>query len=192
MTDKVDTSAAIQQRDSTLERAVRTERPRLFDFIRRRVRTNEDAEDILQDVLFQLAASYSITEPIEKLTSWLFTVARNKIIDWYRKRKTSSLPNDLDNANLPLNLEQILYDPTQDPERVYARSVVWTELADALDELPEEQKDVFVMHELEGKSFKEIVRITGEPLNTLLSRKRYAVLFLRERLQELYNEFELQ
>ena len=192
MTEKVDTTAALQGRDAALERAVQTERPRLFDFIRRRVRTNEDAEDILQDVLLQLASSYSITEPIEKLTSWLFTVARNRVIDWYRKRRPESLPRDLDDPSLPLNLDQILYDPTQNPDRLYARSLVWTELSDALDELPDEQKQVFVMHELEGKSFKEIALITGAPLNTLLSRKRYAVLFLRERLQELYNEFDLQ
>ncbi len=192
MTEKVNTTAALQARDATLERAVQAERPRLFDFIRRRVRTNEDAEDILQDVLLQLASSYSITEPIEKMTSWLFTVARNRVIDWYRKRRPESLPRDLDDPSMPLNLDEILYDPTQNPDRLYARSLVWTELADALVELPDEQKQVFVMHELEGKSFKEIARITGEPLNTLLSRKRYAVLFLRERLQELYNDFDLQ
>jgi len=188
----VDTTAALQQRDATLEHAVQTERPRLLDFIRRRVRTSEDAEDILQDVLLQLASSYSVTEPIEKLTAWLFTVARNRIIDWYRKRKPESLPADADDPSTPLNLDQILYDPTQNPDRVYARSLMWTELADALDELPDEQREVFVMHELEGRSFKEIAQITREPINTLLSRKRYAVLFLRDRLQELYNEFDLQ
>lgn len=172
------------------EQTFRTERKRLFDFIRRRVRTEEDAEDILSDVFYQLISSYSVTEPIEKMTSWLFTVARNKIIDWYRKKRPESLPRDLNDPSMPLNLEDILYDPTQNPDQVYARSLVWTELAEALDELPEEQKQVFVMHELEGKSFKEIAEITGEPQNTLLSRKRYAVLYLREQLQELYNEFE--
>ena len=172
------------------EQTFRTERKRLFDFIRRRVRTEEDAEDILSDVFYQLISSYSVTDPIEKMTSWLFTVARNKIIDWYRKKRPESLPRDLNDPSLPLNLEDILYDPTQNPDQVYARSLVWTELAEALDELPEEQKQVFVMHELEGKSFKEIAEITGEPQNTLLSRKRYAVLYLREQLQELYDEFE--
>ncbi len=172
------------------EQTFRTERKRLFDFIRRRVRTNEDAEDIMEDVFFQLLSSASVTEPIEKMTSWLFTVARNKVIDWYRKKRPESLPRDLDDPSLPLNLEDILYDPTQNPDQVYARSLVWTELAEALDELPEEQKQVFVMHELEGKSFKEIAEITGEPQNTLLSRKRYAVLYLREQLQELYDEFD--
>lgn len=172
------------------EQTFRTERKRLFDFIRRRVRTEEDAEDILSDVFYQLISSYNVTDPIEKMTSWLFTVARNKIIDWYRKKRPESLPRDLNDPSMPLNLEDILYDPTQNPDEVYARSLVWTELAEALDELPEEQKQVFVMHELEGKSFKEIAEITGEPQNTLLSRKRYAVLYLREQLQELYDEFE--
>ncbi|MGA7160322.1 MAG: RNA polymerase sigma factor [Bacteroidota bacterium] len=173
---------------AALDRTVRSERKRLLDFIRKRVRNQSDAEDILQDVFFQLATSYSVTEPIEKMTAWLFTVARNKIIDWYRKRRPGSLPAADDDPSSPLNLEEILFDPRQNPDRVYARSLVWTELADALDELPDEQREVFVMHELEGRSFREIAEITGEPINTLLSRKRYAVLFLREQLQELYEE----
>ena len=173
-----------------LDRAMRSERKRLLDFIRRRVRNQSDAEDILQDVFYQLVTSYSVTEPIEKLTAWLFTVARNKIIDWYRKRRPESLPSDPGDLDAPLNLEEILFDPRQNPDRVYARSLVWSELSEALDELPDEQRDVFVMHELEGRSFKEIAELTGEPINTLLSRKRYAVLFLREQLQELYDEME--
>ena len=177
-------------RDASIEQAVKAERRRLLDFIRRRVRTEQDAEDILQDVFYQLVSSYSITEPIEKLTSWLFTVARNKIIDWYRKKKPGRLPVDERDAQAPLNLEDILFDPTQNPDQVYARSLVWTELADALDELPDEQRDVFVKHELEGKSFREIAEETGEPMNTLLSRKRYAVLYLREKLAELYDEIQ--
>jgi len=175
---------------ATLDQTVRSERKRLLDFIRKRVRNQSDAEDILQDVFYQLTTSYSVTEPIEKMTAWLFTVARNKIIDWYRKRRPDSLPAAEDDPNAPLNLEEILFDPRQNPDRVYARSLVWTELSEALDELPEGQREVFVMHELEGRSFKEIAEITGEPLNTLLSRKRYAVLFLREQLQELYEETE--
>ncbi|MBI3578345.1 MAG: sigma-70 family RNA polymerase sigma factor [Ignavibacteriales bacterium] len=186
----MDTITTVGHRNASIQETVGKERKRLFDFIRRRVRNEADAEDILQDVLHQLVASYSVTEPIEKLTSWLFTVARNRIIDWYRKRRPESLPADDENPALPLNLEEILFDPNENPDRVYARSLVWTELAEALDELPEEQREVFVMHELEGKSFKEIAEMTGEPLSTLLSRKRYAVLSLREALQELYNEFE--
>ena len=143
----------------------------------------------MQDVFYQLVTSYSVTEPIERLTSWLFTVAKNKIIDWYRKRRPQSLPLDEENEG-PLNLENILFDPAQNPDEVYTRSLVWTSLTNALDDLPEEQRQVFVMHELEGKSFREIAEITGEPVNTLLSRKRYAVLFLREQLRELYDELQ--
>ena len=182
------------QAASAADSAFRSERKRLFDFIRRRVRTEADAEDILADVFYQMVASYSVTEPIEKMTSWLLTVARNKIIDWYRKRKPESFRQREDDStrtqNLPLNLEDILFDPGQNPDVLYERSMLWTELADALDDLPDEQRDVFVMHELEGKSFKEIAEITGEPMNTLLSRKRYAVLYLREALQELYDDFQ--
>ena len=185
LSERIVTDFAIADR---LERAVRSERKRLFDFIRRRVRNESDAEDILQDVFYQLVTSYSVTEPIEKLTSWLFTVARNKVIDWYRKRRSMSSINDAAEEDLPLSLSEVLLDPTQQPDTLFARSSVWTELADALDDLPDEQKQVFVMHELEGRSFKEIAELTGEPINTLLSRKRYAVLYLREQLQELYEE----
>ena len=143
-------------RSDSLNAAVTSERRRLFDFIRRRVRTKEDAEDILQDVLYQLAASYNVTEPIEKLTAWLFRVARNKIIDWYRKRRPERMPLDLESPEKPLNLEEVLFDPSMNPELLYARSTVWRELSEALEELPEEQREVFVMHELQGRSFKEI------------------------------------
>jgi RNA polymerase sigma factor (sigma-70 family) len=170
------------------------ERQRLFNFIRRRVRTREDAEDILQDVFFQLTDNYDVAEPIERMTAWLYRVARNKIIDWYRKRSSRGtvedgrgVPGD-DGEPASLNLEEILFDPGQNPDEVYARSLVWPALADALEELPEEQREVFALHELEGRSFKEIADITGEPVNTLLSRKRYAVLYLRERLKEMYDE----
>ena len=184
------TMPAERQRDAALTRTVHQERKRLSDFIRRRVGNEADAEDILQDVLAQLVSSYSVTEPIEQVTAWLFRVARNRIIDWYRRKRPESLPAASNNANAPLNLEDILFDPRQNPDRVYARSMVWTELADALDDLPEDQRQVFVWHELEGKSFKEMSEETGVPLNTLLSRKRYAVLHLRDRLQELYTELD--
>lgn len=182
--------AKIDHSHAAIEQAYRTERKRLFDFIRKRIRREQDAEDILQDVFYQLVTGYSVTEPIEKLTAWLFTVARNKIIDWYRKRRPGSLPADENDPAVPLNLEEILFDPQQNPDQVYARSLVWTELAEALDELADEQREVFVLHELEGKSFKEIAALTGEPINTLLSRKRYAILFLRKKLQEFYDEIQ--
>lgn len=180
--------AKMDHRHETIEQTYLTERRRLLKFIRQRVRREQDAEDILQDVFYQLIAGCSVTEPIEKLTSWLFTVARNKIIDWYRKRRQEPLPANKDDPSASLSLEEILFDPQQNSNQVYMRSLIWEELAEALDQLPDEQREVFVMHELEGKSFKEIAELTGEPVNTLLSRKRYAVLFLRERLYELYEE----
>ena len=180
------------QAAAAAEAAFRSDRKRLFDFIRRRVRTKADAEDILADVFYQMLASYSVTDPIEKMTSWLLTVARNKIIDWYRKRRPESFRQREDenaySLNLPINLEDILYDPGQNPDVLYERSLLWTEFVEALEDMPDEQRNVFVMHELEGKSFKEIAEITGEPVNTLLSRKRYAVLYLREALQEMYDD----
>jgi RNA polymerase sigma factor (sigma-70 family) len=170
------------------EQAVVAERRRLLEFIRRRVRNEADAEDIVQDVMYQFVASYSLTEPIEELTRWLFTVARNKVIDWYRKHRPTSLTEKENTPSGPLTLEEILFDPRENPDELYHRSFIWTELADALDDLPEAQRSVFVMHELEGRSFKEIATLTGESINTLLSRKRYAVSALREALQELYDE----
>lgn len=183
------------ERDVVVNNAIKSEQKKLFWFIRKRVRTEQDAEDILQDVFYQFLASYSIAEPIEKITSWLFKVASNKIIDWYRKRKpeTESIKkssSDESDKYSMLGLEDILFDPTNNPDEIYARSLVWDELDEALDELPEEQSSVFIMHELEGKSFNEIADITGERLSTLISRKRYAVLFLRERLRNLYNELK--
>jgi RNA polymerase sigma factor (sigma-70 family) len=163
-------------------------RTRLLDFIRRRVGTDEDAEDIVQDVFYQFLSNYSVAQPIEQLSAWLYTVARNRIVDWYRKRKHKSQPPTDEETGLPLNLEEILFDPSGEPDRVMFRGAVWEALADALEELPGEQSEVFVMHELEGRSFKEIAEITGENINTLLSRKRYAVLALREALQDMYNE----
>jgi len=173
-----------------IERTARRERERLLGFIRRRVRDESDAEDIVQEVLYQLAASYSVTEPIEQLTAWLFRVARNKIIDWYRRRHPNAVPPANQADGEPVLLEEILPDREQSPDMLYARKVVWEQLAEALDDLPEAQREVFVLHEMEGRSFKEIAEITGEPVNTLLARKRYAVLYLRERLQELYHEFD--
>jgi RNA polymerase sigma factor (sigma-70 family) len=174
-----------------IDRAIRGERWRLLDFIRKRVRSEEDAEDILQDVFAQLVAGYNVTEPIEELTSWLFTVARNRIIDWYRKRKPIPFSEQQSRSNAEFDgreVEDVLDDPAGVPDEVFTRSVMWTEFADALEELPEEQRNVFVMHELEGKSFKQIAETSGVPINTLLSRKRYAVLQLRERLRNIYEE----
>lgn len=179
-------------RAATLDDTVTAHRGKLFDFIRRRIRNEQDAEDILQDVLYQLATSVSVTEPIENLTAWLFTVARNRITDWYRKRQSpaQAATGAGDEHSGGRMLEETLFDPQDRPDHEYWRSAVWAELADALGELPETQRDVFIWHELEGRSYREIARMTGEPLNTLLSRKRYAVLSLRERLRDLYDELD--
>ncbi len=178
-----------------IQETVRKERKRLLDFIRQRVKSEEDAEDILQDVFYQFVNAYRMMEPIEKVTSWLFTVARNRITDLYRKKKAETFSNLLpvtDEANeddaTGYFLDELMQDASETPEAQYMRSLVWDTLNAALEELPAEQRDVFNLHELEGMSFKEIAAQTGQPVNTLLSRKRYAVLHLRERLQTLYDE----
>jgi len=162
---------------------------RLLGFIRQRVGNEADAEDILQDVWYQLTTTVD-TEPIEQISGWLFRVARNKIIDRYRKRRPelldSLLPDGEDNGGA--DLSDILLDDSQNPETANLRALFWKTLEGALDELPEEQRTVFIWNELEGIPFKEIAGMTGENVNTLISRKRYAVLYLRERLQTLYRE----
>jgi RNA polymerase sigma factor (sigma-70 family) len=164
---------------------------RLFGFIRPRVDTEEDAEDIMQEVFYELSEASSLMKPVEQLTSWLFTVARNRITDLYRKKKPSSfssfLPEDGGDSVL-LEIDELLSGTEDTPEDSYLRSLVWKELRKALDELPAEQREAFELHELKGKSFKEISEESGVSINTLISRKRYAVIYLRERLRILYNE----
>jgi RNA polymerase sigma factor (sigma-70 family) len=162
---------------------------RLLGFIRQRVGNEEDAEDILQDVWYQFTTTVS-AEPIEQVSSWLFTVARNKITDRYRKKKPESLETLLgpDEDGEGPDLSAILLDDSENPESVHLRNLFWKTLQEALDELPQQQKAVFVWNELGDLSFKEIAEMTGENVNTLLSRKRYAVLFLRQRLLTLYDE----
>ncbi len=162
-------------------------------FIRKYVASDEDAEDILQDVFYQLTESILSMRPIEQLTSWLFTVARNKITDRYRKRKhepahLAAESEDEEQSRLS-DLEGLLFNATDTPESIYMRSLFWKAFEDALNELPPAQKQVFVMHEIEGMSFNEISAVTGLGINTLLSRKRYAVLHLRKRLHDLRDEF---
>ena len=162
---------------------------RLLGFIRQRVNNEEDAEDILQDVWYQLTATVD-TEPIEQVSSWLFTVARNKITDSYRKKKSDSLDSMLlgDGDESEINFRQILLDNSKNPETEHLRNLFWKTLQKTLQELPEEQRNVFVWNELEDLSFKDIAAKTGENINTLISRKRYAVLYLRERSLTLYDE----
>jgi RNA polymerase sigma factor (sigma-70 family) len=185
--------ANIRLRNDSIQDAVSKERSRLLRFIRKKVSSDEDAEDILQDVLYQFVNATRL-DIIDKAAAWLFRAANNKIIDWYRKRKTVSIEKingylSENDDDLPLRMEDMLFDPSEDPDVLYMRSTVWPLFSEALEEMPEDQSNVFIMHELEKLSFKEISDITGVPVNTLISRKRYAVLYLRERLQELYTEF---
>jgi RNA polymerase sigma factor (sigma-70 family) len=170
-----------------VEQAYNRNRKQLLGFIRKRVPTSDDAEDLLQDVFYSLGTQ---VEPITEVSNWLFRVARNRVIDWYRKKKTVAMPLlRTDESESPTLLSEIL--PTaDDPHSEYMRTEIWVELEQALDELPEPQREAFVLHELEGLSFKQIQELTGVPLNTLLTRKHYAVGFIRERLQHLYNEFK--
>jgi RNA polymerase sigma factor (sigma-70 family) len=162
---------------------------RLKGFIRKRVNSLEDADDILQDVFYQLAEADRMTKPVEQVSAWLYTVARNRITDSYRKKKTESLPEYSDDEDSFVEeLGSLMFDNGNTPETEYLRSLVWTELEKVLNELPLEQREVFEMNELQGVPFKEISELTGDPVATLISRKRYAVLHLRERLQILYDE----
>ena len=163
--------------DQRISETVRRERSRLLDFIRRRVADPGDAEDVLQDVFYKLVEANRLLMPIDHMTGWLFRVARNRIIDLFREKKPELLW-----------LDDVLPSPDAGPDAVYVRGVLLEELEAALAELPEEQRAVFIAHELEGRSFKEMAAESGTGINTLLSRKRYAVLHLRERLQDLYDE----
>jgi RNA polymerase sigma factor (sigma-70 family) len=164
---------------------------RLRNFIRRRVPDPSDAEDIVQEVFYELVEANRLLMPIEHVTGWLFRVARNRITDLLRKKKPDSFGDATveDEDGVLLSIEDLLPSPDAGPEALYACSVLLDELELALDELPEEQRDVFVAHELQGRSFKEIAAETGVSVNTLLSRKRYAVLHLRRRLRSIYDEF---
>ena len=177
--------------DQRISEVVKREQSRLRNFIRRRVPDPRDAEDILQDVFYKLVEANRLLMPIEHVTGWLFRVARNRITDLFRKQKPESFSATAvaDEDDELLQLEELLPSPDAGPEALYARNVLLAELELAVEELPEEQREVFVAHELEGRSFKEIAAQTGVSVNTLLSRKRYAVLHLRERLQSIYDEF---
>jgi len=163
---------------------------RLRNFIRRRVPDPRDVEDILQDVFYELVSANRLLMPIGHVTGWLYSVARNRITDLFRKKKPESFTDTaIDSGDELLYLDDLLPSPDAGPEALYARNVLLDELELALDELPEEQRAVFFAHELEGRTFKEIATETGVSVNTLLARKRYAVLHLRRRLQNIYDEF---
>jgi RNA polymerase sigma factor (sigma-70 family) len=179
------------EQDQRISEVINRERSRLRNFIRRRVPDPRDAEDILQDVFYELVEANRLLMPIGHITGWLFRVARNRITDLFRKKKPDSLSDAEieDQDGELLRIEDMLPSPDAGPEAIYARGVLLDELELALEELSDEQREVFVAHELEGLSFKEIAAETGVSVNTLLSRKRYAVLHLRERLQSIYDEF---
>ena len=179
------------EQDQRISEVVEREQSRLFNFIRRRVPDPRDAEDILQDVFYELVEANRLLMPIEHITGWLFRVARNRITDLFRKKRPESFSDIAvtdEDGELP-RLEDLLPSPDAGPAALYARTLLLEELELAVDDLPEEQREVFVAHELEGRSFKEMAAETGVSVNTLLSRKRHAVLHLRERLQNIYDEF---
>jgi len=179
--------------DQRISDVVKREQARLRNFIGQRVPDSRDAEDILQDVFYELVEANRLLMPIEHVTGWLFRVARNRITDLFRSRKPQAEggggADDGDNESQ--RWEDLLPSPDAGPEAVYARNLLLDELESAIDELPEEQRAVFVAHELEGRSFKEMAAETGVSVNTLLSRKRYAVRHLRERLQAIHDAFTM-
>jgi RNA polymerase sigma factor (sigma-70 family) len=179
------------EQDQRISEVVEREQSRLRHFIRRRVPDPRDAQDILQDVFYELVEANRLLMPIEHVTGWLFRVARNRITDLFRKKKPErfidgAVANEDDEL---MKWEDLLPSKDAGPEALYARNLLLEELALAFDELPEEQREVFIAHELEGRSFKELAAETGLSVNTLLSRKRYAVLHLRERLQSTYDDY---
>jgi len=179
------------QQDQQISEAIDRERPRLRNFIRKRVADQSDAEDILQDVFYELVEAYRMMKPVEQVSAWLFRVARNRITDLFRskKREASREPAVSTEDGEEFPWEDLLPSPDAGPESAYARTVLLEEMDAALDELPEEQREVFMAHEFMGYSFKELAEQTGVSVNTLLSRKRYAVLHLRQRLRAIYDDF---
>ena len=180
------------EQDQRISEAANREYARLRNFIRSRVPDPGDAEDILQDVFYELVEAYRMIKPVEQVTAWLFRVARNRITDLFRRKNREAertAPAALAEDSDALSLGDLLPSPHAGPEAAYARSVLLEELEEALDELPEQQREVFIAHELMGFSFKELAEQSGVSVNTLLSRKHYAVLHLRQRLQAIYDDF---
>ncbi|UXU90529.1 RNA polymerase sigma factor [Burkholderia sp. S-53] len=187
------TPSQLTEQDRDIADAVARERPRLRNFIRRRVINQDEAEDILQDVFEELVETWRLPAPVEQVGAWLFRVARNRIVDRFRKKKEMPLPDalDTDDGEDAYRLDLALPSSDAGPDAAYARTTLLDTLRTALDELPENQRDVFIAHELDGVSFKEMATATGVGVNTLLARKRYAVLHLRKRLQSSYDDLEI-
>jgi len=179
------------EQDQLIAQAIEKDGSRLRNYIRKRVLDRDVTEDILQDVFSELVEAYRLLKPIEQVSAWLFRVAKNRIIDRFRGKKLESLGDAAygDEDDVTVSLGDLLPSLESGPEAAYASRVLLDELDDALDELPEEQRSTFIKHELEGYSFKELAAESGVSVNTLLSRKRYAVLYLRQRLQLIYDEF---
>jgi len=179
------------EQDRRIAETFEREQPRLRSFIRRRVADSRDAEDILQEVFTELVEAYRMFQTIDQASAWLFRVARNRIVDLFRKKKPvplSDLAPQLNDEGEEMSVEDLLPSPDAGPEAAFARLMLVEELEEALDELPGEQREAFVAHEIEGVSFKELAERTGVGVNTLLTRKRLAVLYLRERLKDMYDE----
>jgi RNA polymerase sigma factor (sigma-70 family) len=188
----ISTNLIMAEQDQKLTETIGREQGRLRNFIRKRVSDEADAEDILQDVFYELIEAYRLMKPIEQAGAWMFRVARNRIVDRFRRKKPEALADEKflsDDGEDSLTLEDLLPSPDAGPEAAYARSILMEELDAAIDELPEEQREVFIAHEYDGVSFKEISAETGVSVNTLLSRKHHAVVYLRRRLQTIYDEF---
>jgi RNA polymerase sigma factor (sigma-70 family) len=179
------------EQDRRISEVIAEERPRLRNFIRKRVANDADVEDLLQEVFCELVEAHRLLTPIDYVTGWLFRVARNRITDLFRKKKPENFTDAAmeDEEGELLQLEDLFPSPDDGPDALYVRSLLLDELELALGELPAEQREVFVAHELEGHSFKELSAESGVNVNTLLSRKRYAVLYLRQRLQSIHDEF---
>jgi RNA polymerase sigma factor (sigma-70 family) len=191
MSEFVATERITGEQDRQVAEVIARERPRLRNWIRRRLADPSEVEDVLQDVFFELVQVDQLLSPIEDVGAWLYRVARNRITDLFRKKRPEALADQViaSNAGEALALEDLLPSPEAGPEAIYARGILVEELADSLEALPAEQREVFLAHEIEGLSFREISALTGTSVNTLISRKRYAVLQLRRRLQVIYEEF---
>ncbi|SRR5216683_5426805 len=191
MTQMPSNDWTIIEQDQLISQAMERDEPRLRNFIRKHVADTGDAEDILQEVFYELLEAYRLMKPVEHVTAWLFRVARNRMIDLFRKNRPDSLNDPVSSAEGgdTLLLEDLLPSAEAGPDALYARNLLLEALEDAIEELPEAQREVFVAHELTGLSFKEISAETGVSVATLLSRKHYAVLHLRRRLQSIYDDF---
>jgi RNA polymerase sigma factor (sigma-70 family) len=189
--DESMSATTMMEQDGQISEVIAEQRPRLRSFIRKRVPDESDVEDLLQEVFYELVRAHRLLQPIDFVTGWLFRVARNRITDLFRKKKPDNFIDQAmeDEEGELLNFEDLLPSPDAGPEALYLRRLLLDELEVALAELPIEQREVFVAHEMEGRSFKDLSAVSSVNVNTLLARKRYAVLYLRQRLQSIHDEF---